>query len=56
MQEMTVSPYKLDAPTYMYTMSTVDLVMESALEALEGRTPRPVFQMSPSEILLSKIP
>jgi len=29
---MTVFPYKLDAQTYMYTMSTVDQGMESALE------------------------
>jgi len=52
---MTVSLYKLVARTYMYTMSIVGLAMESALEVLEERTPKPVLEMSPSEMLLSKI-
>lgn len=56
MQAMIVFPYKLDAPTYWYTMSIVDLVMESVLEVLEKRTPKHVSQMSPSVTLLSTTP
>lgn len=56
MQGMTVFPYKLGAPMYWYTTSIVDQVMELALEVLEGRTPKPVLEMSQSGILLSRIP
>lgn len=45
-QEMTVCPSKLDPQMYTYTMSIVDLDMESALEGLERTILKLVCQMS----------
>lgn len=56
LQEMTVYPYKLDARVFTYTMSTVDLDMDSASEVWGRTTPEHVFQISPSETSNYKIP
>lgn len=53
---MTVYLYKLGAQTYTYTMSTVDLDMESALEVWGRITLEHAFRISPSEMSKYKIP
>ena len=50
LQEMIAYPYKLDAQIFIYTTSTVDLDMESALEHWERVKPKLVFQISSSEM------
>lgn len=45
-----MSPFKLDAQAYTYTMLVVDLVMESVLAASGKTTPKPeLVQMSDPE-------
>lgn len=50
LQEMIAYPYKLDAQIFIYTTSTVELDMESALEHWERVKPKLVFQISSSEM------